>query len=92
MAHFYGYLQGNARTAATRAGTESSGLEAQAIGHTIGGRVFMGHIDSEDFVALGVNKGEGPWSSLVPLLTCVLEEERIICTLNKHLPEHIIIK
>ena len=52
----------------------------------------MNYADTEDVVLFEINKGEGQWSSSVPLLTCVSEEERIICTINKRLPEHIIIK
>ena len=92
MAHFYGSLQGSARTAATRGGSKNSGLSARAIGHTIGGEVIMGYSATEDLVSFHINKGEGQWSSSVSLLTCVLEGEHIICTINKHLPEHVIIK
>ena len=62
MAHFIGFVTGNARAAASRLGTKRNGINAEARGWDIGGVVEVHHdaslgADGADVVNLYVNCG-----------------------------------
>ena len=90
MAHFYGRMTGQAALTVTRMGSKASGVEAEVHGSDIGGEVNMHHYDLTDTLRIKVSSGRG--MNYLSLMSCVRDGERIVCTINKHLPEHIIIK
>jgi len=61
MAHFIGYVTGRAKSTASRLGTKSSGIVAQAQGWSIGGRVDCWHsddgVDVVEFTLTGGSNG-----------------------------------
>jgi hypothetical protein len=61
MARFYGIIDGQARTAATRVGSKTSGIRAQAQGWNVGVTVY-GDVneDGEDEFRIYENGGSTP--------------------------------
>lgn len=61
MAHYYGQVNGAARTPATRRGHKNTGITARADSYTVGARVSLSyseHIDA-DIVTLYATTGSG---------------------------------
>lgn len=52
MAHFYGTINGAAKTMASRTGTKNSGIESHIRGWDIGCRVFVSHCNGLDVVTV----------------------------------------
>lgn len=60
MAHFYGTVNGQARTTASRIGSKGSGIQGHIRGWGIGGRVrCYVNEDGEDEVAIYLTSGSG---------------------------------
>lgn len=81
MSHFYSTLKGN-KGGATRCGSKSSGIVANAFGWDLGGRVQMRH-DSKrdiDIVELYYTRNNNSTSKLVASFTVIDGELKCIQT------------
>ena len=90
MAHFYGRMTGQAALAVTRMGSKASGVEANVFSSDLGGSVDMHRTADADAVSFSVSTGQGV--NHLQLISCVREDERIICTINPYISDTIIIK
>ena len=78
MAHFYGTVHGNGRTASTRGGTKSGGLYGDLRGHNVGVvvRCFYDEKADTDVIKVYRTKGSnGPGTE--ELLFTLYENERV---------------
>lgn len=67
MSRFYGHIEGSARTAATRGGTDQSGLSAHIRGWHIGIYVECVDIDGEDRIDVRLTGGSNGAAESIPI-------------------------
>ena len=90
MAHFYGQLAWGEAKTVTRTGSKGFGIGAYVQGNNLGAHVSMRHFEGVDTAHIQVSNGR--YGSPSPLMSCVREGERIICTINPYISDTIIIK
>ena len=90
MAHFYGRLAWSGAQTVIRHGSKISGISAEAYSSDVGCWVDMHNDEGVDSAHIAVSTGCG--TGYLPLMSCIREDERIICTIAPHISDTIVIK